>query len=171
MNSPYEELEYLADHLPEEGETLLVSRESGELICKSVSRSNLRGGIEDAELYGLLVKANERLHAAGVLPLWLSVIGVVWAGILLHLMHLLSWSGWFFVPGLAFVLLFAVFQWIRIRQRKLFRQKILPGLRPSLLQHGISPAALIAGVRQHVELRAVLDELIEWEPNDEFTLT
>jgi len=171
MSSPFEELEYVAEHLPEEGETVVIRRECGELVCQSMNRSSLREGIEDAELYGLLVQANERLHAAGSLPLWLSLTSLMWVGISLHFFGVLDWSQWYVLPGLALPLLFGVFHWVRQRQHKLFRQSIRPVLSQELRRRGISPLALIGGVRQHGELRTILDELVEWRAESELPLT
>ena len=35
MNNPYEDLEYLAEFLPEEGESVIVTRRRGQLVCES----------------------------------------------------------------------------------------------------------------------------------------
>lgn len=171
MFSPYEELEYLADYLPEEGETVLVSRQSGELVCKPFSDNDLRDGVDDAELYGLLVQANERLHTAGSLPLWMAVIVLVWTGILVHGVWGLGWQHWYLVPGLSFLLMFGALHWAHHRQSELFRLEILPQLTRELCRRRISPLALIAGVRQHGELRTLLDELVRWTPERNLPLT
>lgn len=171
MHSPYEELEYLAEHLPEEGETLLVRRESGELICKAYQRNDLRSGVDDAELYGMLVQANERLHAVAAFPPWVAVIALAWLGISLHVTGILALSQWYVIPGLALPLCFAVFQWIQLRQHRLFVRCLRPRLASELRRRGISRLALIAGVRQHPELRTLLDELVGWEAAGELPLT
>ena len=57
MFTPFEELEYVAEYLPEEGESVLISRKDGELVCQPWRTEGLRDGIEEAPLYGLLVQA------------------------------------------------------------------------------------------------------------------
>jgi hypothetical protein len=113
MFSPFEELEYLADYLPEEGETVLISREAGELVCQPWLQEDFRDGIDDSRLYGRLVQANERLHNAGAMPIWVTLMGLVWLAILLHGAIGLGWSHWYVVPGLGLPALFGCFHWIR----------------------------------------------------------
>lgn len=164
MFSPYEELEYLSNFLPDEGEAVLVLREEGELICKPWCRGNLRDGIDDADLYGRLVFANERLNLAGALPLWAGSLGLVWAAITLHGLLGFGWAYWYLVPSLAPLVLYGCFQWIRYRQHRAFRDEILPPLRAEMSRLQITPHALMAGIRQHAELRTLLDELVRWVP-------
>lgn len=165
--SPYEELEYLADFLPEEGEMVLLTRQSGELVCKPWSNADLRDGIDDSELYGFLVQANERLHTAGAFPLWVGLMGILWLAILLHGVIGLDWTYWYLTPGVSVPLLFAVVHWIRHRQQKLFVRGILPPLRRELSKRRIPYFSLLSGVRQHGELRSLLDELVRWSPTGE----
>lgn len=167
MFSPYEELEYIADYLPEEGETVLVSRESGELVCKPWGRGDLRDGIDDAELYGFLVKSNEQLSIVGSLPLWAGVLSLVWLAIFVHGIVGLGWEQWFLVPGISFLTMYGCFQWIRQRQAAHFRAKVLPMLMKELEQRRIPYLALVAGVRQHGELRTLLDEMVRFTPGEE----
>lgn len=167
MFSPFEELEYLSEYLPEEGEKVLVSREAGELVCKPWSNSDLRDGIDDAELYGFLVQANERLHASRAFPIWVGVSTAIWLGIALHGFLGLDWTKWYLTPGLSLPILFGCFHWIRDRQHRLFEKRILPLLRVELSQRRIPFYSLIAGVRQHGELHALLDELVQWSPSGE----
>ena len=164
MFSPYEELEYLADYLPDEGEIVLVTRESGELVCKPWTRHDLREGVDDAGLYGFLVQANEQLAAASAFPIWAVSIGILWLGILLHGIVDLSVDYWYLVPGIAFPAVFGCVLWIRKRQHLFFRDRILPKLQQELRRRELHLFALIAGVRQHSELRTLLDELIRWSP-------
>lgn len=164
MLSPYEELEYLADYLPEEGETVLVTRRGGELICEPAPCGDLREGVEDVELYGRLVQANERLNGQGAFPLWMTAIGFMLACIGMFQLIGLGWSEWFVAPALGMLSLFGCFHWIRHRQHRLFEQELLPTLKAEAQARRISAYALMAGVRQHVEFRTLLDELVRWQP-------
>jgi len=171
MLSPYEELEYLSDHLPDEGETVMVTREYGELVCKQWQRANLRDGIHEPELYGLLVRSNEQLANAGTLPIWLTSIAVVWTGIVLHGLAGFGWGHWYIVPGLALPALYGCFRWIRFRQHRLFQQQVWPRLCRELYLRRVDVHALLAGVRQHGEFRTLLDELIQRETDSGSTVS
>ncbi len=160
MLSPFEELEFLADFLPEEGEAVIVSRHSGELACEPFQPPSLREGITDPRVYGMLIHANERLNAQGAMPIWVTAIGFFWGCVALATADVLTWSNWFLVPGLALLLLPACIGWIRFRQHRLFRREIRPLLDGVLRMHRIDPHTLLGAVRQHEELRTVLDELI-----------
>ncbi len=165
MLTPFEELEFLADYLPEEGEAVLILREAGELRCEPVHSEDLRDGINDAELYGILVQANERLNAEGGLPLWVTSIGVALTTMLLFLFAGFGWQQWLIVPMIGLLAIFGCFQWIRRRQHVLFENEILPRIHSALIRRGISPYSLMAGVRQHAEFRTLLDELVRWQPS------
>jgi hypothetical protein len=162
MLSPFEELEYLADYLPEEGESVIVSRHSGELVCEPVHPDSLREGITDPRLYGVLVQANERLNALGALPIWATIIGFFWSCVALGASGLLDWQQWFLVPGLALLLLPACIAWIRQRQHRRFQQEVMPLLEGVLRAHRLDPHAFLGAVRQHEEMRTLMDELIRW---------
>jgi len=165
MYSPYEELEYLADCLPGEGESVVITREDGELICKPYSVTDLRDGVDDAELYGFLVQSNERLHRRAFLPLWVTALSVFWLLVILHNGLHLSWDHWYLAPGIVSLSLYAMLIWIRVRQDRLFHQELKPVLSRELARRQIRPYALLAGVRQHGELRTLMDELIRWSPD------
>ena len=72
MSTPFEELEYLSDYLPEEGESVIVTRRAGELVCESGPGGRYGDGLLDPELYGRLVQWNLRLSSLSVLPIWSS---------------------------------------------------------------------------------------------------
>ncbi|WP_092053970.1 hypothetical protein [Planctomicrobium piriforme] len=171
MFSPFEELEYLADYLPEEGEAVLITRESGELVCKPYAANDLRDGVDDAELYGLLVQSNERLNRRGLLPLWLAATVIFFSAIILHGILGLSWHRWYLIPGVTILTLYGSLFWIRVRRNRLFRSEILPVIMRELGRRRIRPYSLLAGVRQHGELRTLMDELIRWTPERQLPMT
>lgn len=160
MLSPFEELEYLSDYLPEEGESVIVSRQSGELVCEPFQPQSLREGITDPRMYGMLIHANERLNALGAMPIWVTAIGFFWGCVALVYVDVLNWRSWFLVPGLALGLLPACVGWIRFRQHRLFRNEIRPLLESVLRGRRIDPHSLLGAVRQHEELRTLMDELV-----------
>ncbi len=160
MLNPFEELEYLSDFLPEEGESVLVSRQSGELVCEPFQPDALREGIADPRLYGLLVHANEKLNALGAMPIWVTCIGFFWTCVGMANAGQLKWSTWYLVPGLALLLLPTCIGWIRHRQHRLFKTEIRPLLEGVLRVRRLDPHAFLAAVRQHEELRTLMDELV-----------
>lgn len=164
MFTPFEELEYLAEYLPEEGESVLITRKDGELVCEPYRTEGLRDGIEEAQLYGLLVRANERLNARANLPLWASGLGLFWLLVALYTVGGLGWTSWFLVPGLGLVALWGCFLWIRQRQHNAFLRELRPQIEHALRQRGIDSHALTAGLRQHAELRTLLDEWVQYTP-------
>jgi len=164
MWTPYEELEYLSDFLPNEGESVVVTRRGGELKCEPLAEDDLRDGIDDVELYGRLVQANERLNAQGSLPLWATALGLMGLAIVLYRVVGFGWADWYLLPALGLLGLFGCFHWIRFRQRRHFQRTILPTLVREARQRRITLFALMAGVRQHAEFRTLLDELVRCEP-------
>ena len=169
MLSPFEELEYLSDYLPEEGEAVIVSRREGELVCEPFQPESLRDGITDPRLYGVLVQSNERLNALGALPIWASLIGFFWGCVALGVSGLLGWQQWYLVPGAALFVLPVCIGWIRFRQHRMFSRDVLPLLEGVLRVHRIDPHSFLGAVRQHEEMRTLMDELIRWispRPNE-----
>lgn len=164
MFSPYEELEYLSEYLPAEGEVVLVTRQSGELVCKPWAQNDLRDGIQESQLYGFLVQANERLVAARSTPLWFMSIAVVWLTIMLHGVLGFGWGQWYILPGLTFLLVFGCRHWIHRRQQAYFQNAILPKLEAELQNRRIPFYSLVAGIRQHEEFQMLLDEIVHWSP-------
>ena len=162
MLSPFEELEYLSDYLPDEGEAVIVSRQAGELVCEPFQKESLREGISDARLYGVLVQANERLNALGALPIWATIIGFFWACTALGVSGWLTWPQWYLVPGIALILLPLCIGWIRFRQRQRFNREVMPILERMLRTHRLDPHAFLGAIRQHEEMRTLLDEVIHW---------
>ena len=164
MFSPFEELEQLAEHLPDEGESLLISRREGELVYEPYRRDDLRDGVEEAHLYGRLVQANERLNSLGTFPLWTSALSFVALSVVAHATFEGAWQVWYLLPLLFVFTLCVCFHWIRWRQEIVFQTEILPALRMELRRRKVDAFSLIAGVRQHSELRTLLEELVRWAP-------
>ena len=160
MATPFEELEYLSDYLPDEGESVLISRKDGELVCLSCPAEGLRDGIAEAELYGLLVECNERLSIRAAQPLWVTSFVAFSGLVVLFTLGGLGWSSWFAVPAAVFVSLWVCYSWIRVRQMRLFVRELRPRIDAAMNDRGIDVHGLIAGMRQHVELRTLLDLII-----------
>lgn len=160
MATPFEELEYLSEHLPDEGESVLITRKDGELLCETRASDGLRDGIDEAELYGLLVECNERLTMRAARPLWATTFVTFATLVTLFTVGGLGWSSWFLVPGAVFVALWGCFTWIRSRQLRLFARELRPRIAAAIEEREIDTHSLIAGMRQHGELRTLLDLFI-----------
>ena len=64
------------------------------------------------------------------------------------------------MPGAVFVALWACYTWIRSRQLRLFLRELRPRIAASIEERDIAIHGLIAGMRQHAELRTLLDLFI-----------
>ncbi len=128
MNTPFEDLEYLADFIPEEGETMIVSRRDGELVCEPFAQETGREGITDPEFYGRLVQASERLSLQGTMPLWVCLVTCFWCCVAFHLITGIGWAGAFLDIGMAMMALMIGYCWIRARHQRMFQTEIRPML-------------------------------------------
>jgi len=162
MNTPFEDLEYLADYLPDEGEAMLVSRRDGELVCEPFAQETGREGIADPEFYGRLIQASERLSMQSTLPLWVCLIGCFWGCVALHMLTGIGWVGAFFDIGLVMMALMGGYCWIRYRHQNMFRQEIRPMLEREIRRRSLQKYAVIGAIRQHPEMRSLMDELSLW---------
>jgi hypothetical protein len=160
MSTPYEELENLAEFLPEEGESLIVSRRGGELVCQPLNpEEGSREGIADGELYGRLVLANERLGALAAVPVW-TCMGIAFAAcVAFHKLTGIGWEGWYVDVAVAFLAAMSFTVWATIRRRRLYAAEIRPMLDSQLRARGLNRFAIVGALRQHPELRCLLDEL------------
>lgn len=162
MSTPFEELEYLADYLPDEGESVVVTRRSGELVCESLLQSQHPDGISDPEFYGRLVQCNERLNSQSAMPMWCCVIFFFWACVAVHQWSGLGWNGWYLDVGLGLIVLLGCFSWIRRRQTALFGTEIRPMLNWQIRRRRLDRYVILGAMRQHSELRTLLDEMSRW---------
>ncbi len=159
MSSPFEELEYLADYLPEEGEAVLVSRMGGELLCESYDYE--RDSLADPELYGRLIEATEQLNARGTLPVWVATLTLFWSSVGMHRLTGLGWSAWYWDLGLAIGIAAVCAGWIRFRQATSFRRDVQPMLIAQLRRREISRHALLGAIRHRPELRTLLERMTQ----------
>jgi hypothetical protein len=159
MGTPFEELEYLSDFLPDEGESLVVSRRGGELVCQPLERDGGREGVSDGELYGRLVLANERLAGLAAVPVW-SCLGACFAlCAAFHELTGIGWSGWYVDAAIAFFSALGCSTWIAHRRRRLYRKSIGPMLEAQFRNRDLNRFALVGSIRQHSELRTLFDQV------------
>jgi hypothetical protein len=159
MSTPFEELEYLTDFLPDEGESVVVSRRGGELVCQPVQGESYRDGIADAELYGRLVLANERLNGLNAVPFWSCLFAA--AGFCLALFEWtdVGWNGWYLALAVAATAVLAGSLWAGHRRRKFYQEDVRAMLDNQMRRRQINRYALVGAIRQHPELSTLLDEL------------
>lgn len=159
MSTPFEELEYLSDFLPDEGESLVVSRRGGELVCQPLQPESYRDGISDAELYGRLVLANEHLNGLNSLPFWSCLFAATGVCLALFEWTDIGWNGWYL--ALAVVAMAAVggSVWAAQRRRRFYQEFVRAMLDSQLRRRQINRYVLVGAIRQHPELSTLLDEL------------
>jgi len=159
MSTPFEELEYLADFLPDEGESVIVSRSQGELVCENFQKERSVDEIASPDFYGHLVHANERLSSLVARPIWVSTLIWFWVCVLIHKTFELGWGYWYLDLGLALVAMAASYAVIRLRQDRYFKQEVRPTLNRQMYGSNLSKYALVGVIRQRAELRTLLDTL------------
>lgn len=159
MNTPFEDLEYLSDYLPDEGESVIVSRRGGELICEPVQGESYREGVGDAELYGRLVIANERLSRLAVVPLWTSLFVAFAVGVAFYQLSGIGWEGWYVALGIGAAGLLSGITWVSQRRRRVFETDVRHMLDSQMRRRSLNRFALIGAIRQHPELAILLDEI------------
>ncbi|MGQ0637530.1 MAG: hypothetical protein ACT4QC_23225 [Planctomycetaceae bacterium] len=160
MNTPYEDLEFLAEYLPDEGESVVVTRKDGELVCQSVAAPSGPAGISDAELYGRLVLANERLAALALVPVWSCLLGALAIAGAFFRFSGLGLEAWYVALGLAALASLIGSSWMAIRRRNLYRREVHPMLESQLRRRGASRFLLVGAIRQHPELACLLSEVV-----------
>lgn len=159
MSSPFEELEYLADFLPDEGESVIVSRSHGELTCENFQKERSFDEMASPEFYGHLVHANERLVSLVARPIWISLLVWFWACVAIHKSLDLGWGGWYLDLGLGLVAMAASYAAIRIHQDRYFKNEVRPTLNRQMYGSNLSKYALVGVIRQRPELRTLLNTL------------
>ena len=162
MFTPFEELEYLAEYLPEEGESVIVTRRHGELVCEPYQQQEKKPVLSDPALLGRLIQANERLKAVAAIPFVVSLLLAYSGCVAVHHVIRIGWSGWFIDVGVILVVGLACWNWIRTRQSRLFRLVIRPMLTWQLRKNHGDAYTLLAEARSRPELRALVNELWRW---------
>ncbi|MCR9233972.1 MAG: hypothetical protein NXI29_23480 [bacterium] len=149
----------MADFLPEEGESVIVSRNHGELVCENFQKERPLDEMASPEFYGHLVHANERLNALVARPVWIALLTWFWACVLIHRQMELSWDGWYLDLGLGLVAMAVCYAAIRFRQDRYFKDEVRPTLNRQMYGSNLSKYALVGVIRQRPELRTLLDTL------------
>lgn len=162
MKTPFEELEFLADYLPEEGESVVVSRHAGELQCEALVGDNARSGIDQPEFYGRMVQANQRLQSCMALPIWTTIAALFCGSVILQTWGLLGWKYWYAYIGLLLLTVAAGRYWTAARQYQLFRTEICPMMAWQIQRYRLDKYSLIGVLRQHAELRQLAQRMTRW---------
>lgn len=170
MTSPFEELEYLAEFLPEEGESVLVTRRRGELVCESYQepRDNSEPrleGISDSTQYGRLLHARTRMSTSYWPIVGVAVLVAYWSCLAVHLITGLGWSGWYLDVGICLVTACAVFMLVHLQNWKRFEVDVLPAIHQVLADSDMDRYELLTALQQHRELRPLVWYLSRWSGN------
>jgi len=166
MNNPYEDLEYLAEFLPDEGESVVITRRRGQLVCESYLDSlptpAASSGLVDRELYGRLTMVDTRLRLLWQTPVIIAVLSFYWLSVLTHRLLAVGWTGWYLDLGLALILGVAGYALIQHRRRRYFLDTVCPLLQKWMLDHQIDKYTLIAWLTTHRNLSALKSALTRW---------
>ncbi len=166
MNSPFEDLEYLADFLPEEGESVIVSRRRGQLVCESYSEptpfSPAPTGRIDRELFGRMTTMNTRLRNLQIGPILVTLLSCYWLCVIMHRFFALGWAGWYLDLGLALLMGVSCYLYVQFRQRKYFLEMVCPLMKQLMMDHQLEKYSLIAYLAQHRNLSTLACAFTRW---------
>lgn len=167
MNNPYEDLEYLSEFLPEEGESVIISRRRGQLVCESYlepMHSQYTNGpaLIDRELYGRLTMADTRLRVIWQAPAIVAVLTFYLMSLTVHRMLSVGWSGWYLDLGLALLIGVTCYHFIQSQRRRYFLTTVCPALQKWMLDHQLDKYTLIAWLTMHRNLSALKEALTRW---------
>ncbi len=161
MVSPFEELEYIVDYLPDEGESMVVSRRDGELVCESFQQDKNSDPLNNSQLYGRFVQANERLQACCLHPILISVLGCFCLCVTVHKALFPGWQSWYLDFGLILFTVSGCIQWIQRRQTRVFRTQVRPMIQWQLRMLGLDRFRMIGSLRHRPELKTLLRLVIQ----------
>jgi hypothetical protein len=165
-NNPYEDLEYLAEFLPEEGESVIVTRRRGQLVCEtffeSMPQTASQTGLVDRELYGRLATLDAKMRVLWQTPVVMTVLATYWACVTLHRGLGLGWNGWYLDVGLMLIAGVACLRFIQRRQRRYFLTQVCPALQKWMIDYQIDKYSLIAWLTTHRNLVTLRHALTRW---------
>lgn len=166
MSNPYEDFEYLADFLPEEGESVIISRRRGQLVCESyldsMSSYSPQPSVVDRELYGRLVMVNAKLKRLWQNPVIIAVLMFYWLSVTTHRFLGLGWGGWYLDLGLALVVGVTCYQYILHVQKNYFMLTVCPALQKWMVEHQLDKYTLVAWLSAHRNFSALRNALTRW---------
>lgn len=161
--SSFEELEYLADFLPEEGEAVVVVRRGGELVCETYDRPAHKAAqatsVVDAQFYGRLVQANEQLRALSALPLWSCAIGALPGCLLIHRIAGIAWTEWYIYAGVLVSVAALCQWWLQQRRSEYFIREIRTMMNWQFRHLRLERFAVLGEIRSRPELKTLLTEM------------
>lgn len=162
-DTPFEELERLVDYLPEEGESVVISRKDGELVCENLRGSHREELSDDRVMYGRLVQISERLRERMWLPIWAGLAMWLSSSALIHLTNGPGLGVFYGDLMLGLVASLLVVVWIDQRQRLSFVRDWMPSLARDFRQRGLERHAVLGSVKSHRELRPLFRQLVRWD--------
>ncbi len=161
MVSPFEELEYIVDYLPDEGEAVIVTRKDGELVCDPYQQESNPDPLNNTQLYGRFVQANERLQSCCLHPILISVLGCFCLCVLMHNIFDTGWKSWYLDIGIILFSITGCIQWIQRKQSHTFRTQVRPMLHWQLRMLGLDRFRIIGSLRHRPELKTLLRLIVQ----------
>ncbi len=166
MNSPFEDLEYLADFLPEEGESVIMSRRRGQLVCETYLEPtpfpSTPPGRIDRELFGRMTTINTRLRNLKIGPVLVTLLSYYWLCVMMHRVFSLGWAGWYLDLGLGLLMSVSCYLYVQFRQRKYFLEIVCPLMKQLMQDHQLEKYSLIAYLSQHRNLSTLASAFTRW---------
>lgn len=149
----YFDYEKISEHLPQDGEAIIVSRKDGELNVRDCPflPDDL---VNDPHSMGRLMIANERINKASG-PLWVIAIVAILclSGLLVTLGK--GWSFWWLHLNI-FVIILAAQNWFAgARQRHAFRSYVLDAVEEVRTKQGLSDPAFLALLKQMSDFQMI----------------
>lgn len=173
--SPYEEIETIADFLPEEGQSITLTRRKGQLVVDDVTQKNrqqdaltqerlrqAKQRVAEETLFGHLVQANERLQN-------FSIKNFLFAILLTYATSMgLSWYlGWEsmnagVVVGVTLTILAGFVLNERNEVKKRFVYQVCPELDRVLTERNIDKFHLLGMMKNHKDLAPLARAISRW---------
>jgi hypothetical protein len=149
----YFDYEKISEHLPGDGEAIIIHRKDGELSVRECPflPDDL---VSDQHSMGRLLIANQRINNATG-PLWiLSVVLVLLISGLL-VTYGKGWSFWWLHLNV-FVVILASQNWLSgARQRQAFKTHVLEALQEVKIKQGLSDPAFLALLKQMSDFQSL----------------
>ncbi|MDF1664754.1 MAG: hypothetical protein P1V97_23545 [Planctomycetota bacterium] len=149
----YFDYEKISEHLPRDGEAIIVSRKDGELNVRNCPflPDDL---VNDQHSMGRLMIANERISkTSGVLRIPSLILMFCLFGLLVSLG--IGWSFWWLYINV-FTVIFAAQNWYAsARKRKAFRSYALDPVEEVRAKQGVSDPAFLAVLKQMSDFQLI----------------
>ncbi len=174
--TPYEEIESLADLLPDEGEKVTISRQHGELIVEATTAQKqqfdqaivqerlliAKQRVAEETLLGHLIEANERLQSYSLKSFLFTVITAYASCLLVNYYSNFSTFTWAVDIGIALFFLAGYLLNERSELKKRFVYQVCPPLDKVLMERNIDKYQLLGIMKSHADLTPLARAISRW---------